>query len=299
MSTVPLGHVVRWFEDTEWSLLKVTGSDRVDFFHRLTTNRVPKAGEPLLHSFFLSVNAKVLAEFWVGAEEESLSLFVPKAQKEAAKENIDRYHFGEKIHLTEAEGCLFVVLAETSTIEELAPLSAYAAQPDPRYGQESVWFFVEAGAREAFLDKLRSFGQPLSENDIENLRLVTGRPRYGKDYTDETLFLEVAQQGDFSESKGCYPGQEIVARVLHRGRLQRFLRAFESSSQVPDEWTLTLEGKEMARVTTSVSQPDGGSRGLLYVRREIGDDGARLSSSDGEVTLTVIPRQLELPSGES
>lgn len=288
----------RWFEDTEWSLLKVTGSDRVDFFHRLTTNRVPKAGEPLLHSFFLSVNAKVLAEFWVGAEEESLSLFVPRAQKEAAKENIDRYHFGEKIHLTEPEGSLFVVLAESSIIEELAPLSAYAAQPDPRYGQEATWFFVEAGESEAFLGKLRDFGQPLRDNESENLRLATGRPRYGKDYTDETLFLEMAQQGDFSESKGCYPGQEIVARVLHRGRLQRFLRAFESDSQVPDGWTLTQDGKEMARVTTSVLQPDGGSRGLLYVRREIGDDGARLSRPDGEVALTVVPRQLELPSGE-
>ena len=288
----------RWFEDSEWSLLKITGSDRVDFFHRLTTNQVPKAGEPLVHSFFLSVNAKVLAEFWVGAEEESLSLFVPKAQKEAAKENIDRYHFGEKIRLTEPEGRLFVLLAEPSVIEELAPLCAYAAKPDPRYGAEATWFFVETEGVETFLDRVNALGAPLEENESENLRLATGRPRYGHDYTEETLFLEVAQDGDFSEKKGCYPGQEIVARVLHRGRLQKFLRAFESEGAVPVGWTLAQDGKELARVTTSVPQPDGGSRGLLYVRREIGEDGARLNAPEGDVSLTVIPRKLELPSGE-
>lgn len=288
----------RWFEDSEWSLLKVTGADRIDFFHRLTTNQVPKAGESLVHSFFLSVNAKILAEFWVGAEEESLSLFVPVAQKEAAKENIDRYHFGEKIRLTEPEGRLFVLIADPLVIEELAPLCAYAAKPDPRYGPEATWFFVETEGVEAFLTKVKAFGPPLEESESENLRLATGRPRYGQDYTDETLFLEVAQDGDFSEKKGCYPGQEIVARVLHRGRLQKFLRAFESEGDVPVGWTLTQDGKEMARVTTSVPQPGGGTRGLLYVRREIGEDGARLQGPEGETSLTVIPRTGELPSGE-
>ena len=291
--------MTHWFEDTDWSFLKVTGSDRVDFFHRLTTNRIPKAGEPLSHNFFLSVNAKVIAELWIGAEEESLSLFLPRAQKETAKENIDRYHFGEKMRLTEPEGFLFVVLGDAAAIEALAPLAAYAAQPDPRYGPGSTWFFVEADGRDIFVDKLQALGSPLAEAERENLRLSTGRPRYGVDYTDETLFLEIAQQGDFSENKGCYPGQEIVARVLHRGRLQKFLRAFESPVEVPSGWTYATDGKELARVTTSVKQPDGGSRGLLFVRREAGVDGAVLSSPNQDVTLTVVPRQLELPSGES
>lgn len=288
-----------WFEDNEWSLLKVTGSDRVDFLHRLTTNRIPRAGEPLAHSFFLSVNAKVLAEFWVGAEKESLSLFVPTAQKEAAKENIDRYHFGEKLELTEPQGRLFVVVSERATVQELAPLSTYAAQPDPRYGADATWFFVGTDQCETFLERLQKLGPPLADTQIDNLRMETGRARYGVDYSDDTLFLEMAQQGDFSENKGCYPGQEIVARVLHRGRLQRSLRAFTSDSAVPAGWTLTQDGKEQARVTTSVALPDGGSRGLLYVRREVGDDGAKLYDPDGSFVLTVVPRPHELPAGDA
>lgn len=290
---------LRWFEDSGWSYLKITGADRVDFFHRLTTNRMPKAGDPLAHAFFLSVNAKVLAELWVGAEEQSLSVFVPKAQVSAAKENVDRYHFGEKMAVLEPVGKLYVVVdASSEQISALAPLAAYASKPDPRYGPSAVWFFADS---EEFEKRLITLGNPLSESDAETLRVRTGRPRFGLDYNEDTLFLEMAQQGDFCETKGCYPGQEIVARVLHRGRLNRHLRSFESQETIPEGWVLSHDGKEMARVTTSVRQADGTSLGLLYVRREVGDDGAELIGlgPDGrQLALTVRPRPQEVLTGE-
>jgi folate-binding protein YgfZ len=292
-----------WFEDTEWSYLNVTGADRIDFFHRLTTNRVPRPGEPLLHSFFLSVNAKVLAELWLGAQDECLSLFVPTAQKQSARENIDRYHFGEKIQLHEPEGALFVLLdCPPEVLAELAGLAYDSRRPDPRYGESATWMFVAADNLEPFRDRLTALGAPLDPMQAEPLRVSTGRPRYGVDYDDETLFLEMAQQGDFSESKGCYPGQEIVARVLHRGQLRRHLRAFESEQVVPSGWSLVQQGKEMARVTTVVPWPEGGSRGFLHVRREAGDEGARLEGTgpDGQpYSLTVRPRALEVMTGDS
>ena len=294
-----MGSTLRWFEDSDWSYLKVTGPDRVDFFHRLTTNGMPKPGEPLAHAFFLSVTAKVLAELWVGAEEESLSLFVPSAQLSSAKENVDRYHFGEKMQLVEPSGHLFVVVdASAEQIETLAPLAAYAAKPDPRYGASALWFFADD---QGFKSMLETMGERLDEQEAERLRVATGRPRFGLDYTEDTLFLEMAQQGDFSETKGCYPGQEIVARVLHRGRLNRHLRGFESKEAVPPGWLLIQDGKEMARVTTSVSWPNGGTRGLLYVRKEVGEDGAELTGQDVDgqmLTLTVRPRALEVLTGE-
>lgn len=293
---------LRWFEDSAWSYLEVTGADRVDFFQRLTTNQVPKVGDVLVHSFFLSVNAKVLAELWIGAEPESLSLFVPSAQREAAKENIDRYLFGEKLQLHELPGSLFVVVGANSTaLDTLVRLAGYAAQPDPRYGPDSVWLFVAEENRTTFRATVEDLGQPIGEQEAEALRVETGRPRFGMDYTEETLFLEMAQEGDFSERKGCYPGQEIVARVLHRGRLNRHLRRFVSKDPIPVGWNLTRDGREMARVTTSVPEAGGGSTGLLYVRREVGEDGAELTAlgpEGRELSLTVRPRALEVLTGE-
>lgn len=291
-----------WRADEEWTLLQVTGPDRADFFHRLTTNRVPAVGDPLVHSFFLNVSARVLAEFWIGAEQESLSLFVPLSQKEAAKENIDRYLFGEKLQVIEPDGSLFMVWdASGEVLEQLAPLSAYAAHPDPRYGPGTSWLFVETGQRQAFTTKASELAAPLSEAMAEQRRLQLGRPRVGWDYQEDTLFLEIAQQDDFSETKGCYPGQEIVARVLHRGRLQRHLRGFESAERVAAGWSYSQDGKEMARVTSAVALPEGGSRGLLMVRREVADEGTSLEGlhEDGSsARLTVRPRPLELANGD-
>lgn len=280
---------LRWYKDQDWAYLKVSGKDRVDFLHRLSTNTIPRPGQPSVHNFFLSVNAKILAEFWVEASEDVLNLFCPRTHVEALKENIDRYHFGEDIVVEEPQGTLFVV--EQADFEQ-------PSWDDPRYAQLSL-VLVAPEDLEGFTSQLSD--SPFSEVELEVRRISQGWARDGLDYTEQTLFLEMAQGGDFSESKGCYPGQEIVARVLHRGRLNRSLRAFESSSQVPTDWVAKVNNKEVARVTSTVPVDDG-SIGFLYVRREHGEDGAELSGSgeDGEtVSLTVRPRTGELRGEDS
>ncbi len=285
----------RWFEDQEWALLEFRGADRKDFLTRLTTNVLPSGESPLVHNFFLSVNAKIQAEFWVSNQGEYMALLAPKAQVKALKECIDRYHFGEKIELSEPQGKLFVVAAADREVLEIATT---VFLPDPRYGNGCAWCFVDSENLDSFSAGL---GEPLDHTEAERMRITTGRPKYGLDYDDESLFVEVAQQDDFSQSKGCYPGQEIVARVLHRGRLNRHLRGFHSSSPVPQGWLLKVDGKEVAAVRSVVEDGEGGSFGYLMVRREFGKDGESLTGAgpDGKpVTLTVTPRPGEVLTGE-
>ncbi len=294
---------MQWFEDRDWCYLRVKGKDRVDFFHRLTTNSIPKPGQPAAHTFFLSVSAKVLAEFWVVATAEHLSLFTPRAQLTSAKENIDRFHFSEDLQLEEPAGKLFVLTnLSPEVLEAFTVLAEIVQSPDPRHGETSAWFFVEEPQVEAFVSLCSESGVALSQTEADALRLVTGRPRYEVDYTGDTLFLEMAQDDDFSEAKGCYPGQEIVARILHRGRLQRHLRAFESQEMIPMDWTSVADGKEMARVTTILPWEEGGSRGFLYVRREVGESGQILQGKDSSgvtFSLTVRARPGEVLTGSS
>lgn len=285
----------RWLDDHEWTLLEFRGDDRRDFLTRLTTNVLPQGESPLVHNFFLSVNAKIQAEFWVSNQGDYLALLTPTAQVKTLKECVDRYHFGEKIALSEPAGRLFVIAdAEPSLLENVRTV----LQPDPRYGEGLSWCFVEEDSMETFRTKL---GEPISLQDAENRRILLGRPKYGVDYDEESLFVEVAQQDDFSQTKGCYPGQEIVARVLHRGRLNRHLRAFHSTQIVPSDWSLKVDGKEIASVRSVVETENGGSTGYLMVRREVGEDGESLtgSGSQGEpITLTVTPRSGEVLTGE-
>lgn len=286
-----------FIKDGDWSYLRVTGPDRAEYFHRLTTNRVPKAGSPVVHNFLLSTSAKVIAEFWMQAEDEALCLILPKAQLEQAKEIIERYHFSESFEVFEPQGSLYVLIDySTSQIEELKDLTSFKVSPDPRYGEKTLLVFVEEEKLGPFRSRLQRQGIPLSQEQLELLRLDTGRPRFGLDYTENTLFLEMAQEGDFSESKGCYPGQEVVARVMGRGRVNRLLRAFKSANKIPMSWAYTSNGKEMAKVTTSVVTEEG-SRGLVYVRREVGEDGTQLVGADAEghpLALTICSRPGEL-----
>jgi len=289
---------VSWFEDTDWCLVEVSGEDRVDFLHRLTTNVLPSQSSPLVHNFFLSVNAKIQAEFWVSAGESSLYLLTPKMHLEALKECIDRYHFGEKIEVLPQDGKLFVVAG--SSPETLHDQGAKLFKPDPRYGQDCVWCYLEPEKCEQFERRLESEGEVMTEVEAERRRVALGRPRAGVDYDDNSLFVEVAQTDDFSETKGCYPGQEIVARVLHRGRLNKHLRAFVSDDTVPSDWQLKVDGKEVATVKSSVSRAEGGSSGYLLVRREYGEEGNTLEGEDENgksCSLKVIPRPGEVLTG--
>lgn len=281
----------QWFGDSEWTLIKVEGADRVDFLHRLTTNVLPKNETPLVHNFFLSVNAKIQAEFWVSARADFLALLTPSTQVQSLRECIDRYHFGEKISLAEPEGRLFVVVGD---VPEGAD---YIFTPDPRLGEDCHWCFISPAKEAQFVAAL---GEELSESERERRRVARGRPKAGLDYDDSSLFVEVAQKDDFSESKGCYPGQEIVARVLHRGRLNKHLRGFASDSVIPTSWHLKADGKEVAKVTSSVPLPEGGSIGYLMVRREYGTEGETLNGVDAdgsEYSLTVTARAGEVLTG--
>lgn len=285
----------RWFEDDSWTYLEFRGNDRVDFLTRLTTNVLPKTETPMVHNFFLSVNAKVQAEFWVSNRGDYLALFTPRAQCNALKECIDRYHFGEKISLVEPDGSLFVV---SHLQQDKTSLAHTVCHPDPRYGEDCSWCFVETDNLDAFLQNL---GEPMTELEAERRRVSLGRLKFGVDYDEESLFVEVAQQDDFSQTKGCYPGQEIVARVLHRGRLNRHLRGFHSSENIPPGWYLKVDGKEVASVRSVVPTEDGGSVGYLMVRREFGGDGESLTGSgpgDTTYTLTVTARAGEVLTGE-
>ena len=286
-----------WFEDKNWTLLEFHGKDRTDFLHRLTTNELPVRDSPLVHNFFLTVNAKILAEFWVSTQEDHLALLTPTSQVSKLKECVDQYHFGEEIKILEPKGSLFVLSLEDQTSAPDFSNMAKPFSPDPRHGPDCHWCFVNEKSLENFESTFLASTPEMTPTEREFKRISQGRPKFGIDYNENTLFVEMAQLDDFSESKGCYPGQEIVARVLHRGRLNKHLRAFRSEESIKDGWVSKVGSKEVACVRSVLVFEDGTSQGYLLVRREHGDEGSSLTGEDG-TKLTVTSRPGEVLTGE-
>jgi tRNA-modifying protein YgfZ len=116
----------------------------------------------------------------------------------------------------------------------------------------------------------------LGADELERRRVEAGVPRWGHELDDRILPAEAGldvTHVDFG--KGCYPGQEPIARLHYRGKANRALRVLELADVPPYDAELVHDGKVVGRVTSAVRRPDGSVVALGYVRVEVPDD-ARL-----------------------
>lgn len=123
----------------------------------------------------------------------------------------------------------------------------------------------------------------------EIARIENGRPEWGLDIDESTIPQEANHDElhAISYTKGCYTGQEVVARIHFRGHVNRHLRGLRlSDAEVPREHAplLTLEGKQVGDVRSSALSPRFGTIALVMVRREIEMGSALAVEGDGRVT---------------
>jgi folate-binding protein YgfZ len=116
----------------------------------------------------------------------------------------------------------------------------------------------------------------LDADELELRRIEAGLPRWGREIDDRVLPAEAGlDTTHISFSKGCYPGQEPVARLHYRGHPNRGLRVLELAEVPEYDAELVHEGKVVGRVTSAARRADGSVAALAYVRREVPED-ARL-----------------------
>ncbi len=133
--------------------------------------------------------------------------------------------------------------------------------------------FVPADRRDPAVDALLGAGgRPGDPDALEALRIAAGVPRWGRELTEDVIPLEAGLlDRAINQEKGCYTGQEVIVRILHRGHVNRYLRRLEFAGEPPEPGTELFEkGVEKARGTvTSAVANEAGGLGLGYVRREV------------------------------
>jgi folate-binding protein YgfZ len=113
----------------------------------------------------------------------------------------------------------------------------------------------------------------LSEEELELRRIESGVPRWEREIDDRVLPAEAGlDKTHVSFSKGCYPGQEPVARLHFRGHPNRALRVLELGELPEYDAPLVHDGREVGRVTSAARRDDGTVVALAYVRTEVPDD---------------------------
>lgn len=278
-------------------LLEVRGSDRVSFLQGMVSNDVAALtpGESC-HAALLDSTGHILADLRVHAFTASLIIETDPERLSTLSETLDKFLIMEDVAMTDvsAQWAIFSLLGEgvgrmTDLPGEVRRLAFTLA---PGF---DLWVPVaNAPALQAAL--LGAGAVTLNEDAIEALRVEAGVPAWGRELTSSVLLPEAGMEDAVSYTKGCYIGQEIVARLHARGHANRalcwILLASDAPIPPPGAGVHVPEdgpepGREIGRITSAVTAPrfGGCALALAYVRREYWEEG------------TAVSVQIEQPGG--
>ena len=147
------------------------------------------------------------------------------------------------------------------------------------------------GSSEDVAAALAAFVLPrASAADLEAALIEAGRPRYGVDVTEELLVNEtpLLRRG-VSTAKGCYPGQESVARILNLGRVRRSLRGLRSAGAVAAGDAVSIDDAVVGIVTSATASGNGGGWRAIALLREDAAPGATVRAGESDAVVVELP----------
>jgi tRNA-modifying protein YgfZ len=262
------------------ALVWVEGPDAARFLQGLLSNDVAglAPGDATV-ALLLDERGHIVAGMRVRRDaDDAFTLVADPDAAEPLVATLARYHFSEDLELLGPEP------AETLVV---------TAPPPP--GVETVPGLVP-GTWEVLADDvdaaLATSGLPEAPPEVlEALRIERGAPRIGVDTGPRTLVQEAGlEDRAVSFTKGCYLGQETVARAQHRGRVNRVLRGIASATPLRAGAEVRAAGRAVGTVTSAAASPRFGHVGLAILRREV-PPGADVSVDGVEGTACVV----ELP----
>jgi folate-binding protein YgfZ len=230
------------------SYVAVRGPDAEDFLQRMVSNDV---SQQVCEALLLTPKARVIAPLvvWRRGSDDFLLLTEPELGDVVVK-HLTRMRLRAQVEVEPEQHTSHVVLGGEGGL------------PTNDYGVPAVEVLDEP------------LVPTVEESELERLRVLAGTPRWGRELDDRVLPAEAGlDERAISFTKGCYPGQEPVARLHYRGRANRGLRLLEiDGDQFPaDDAELSYNGKTVGRVT-SAARDDGRIVALAYVRREVPED---------------------------
>jgi len=293
---------------SERGKLALTGGDAKSFLAGQVTNDIEGlAAGTGCYAAFLTHKGKMLGDLRVlavddgGENTPELQLDTERARLQALFDMIRRFKIGYDVELhkrTVQRGLLSLIGPDARAVAGAPadlPADEHAHAPGT-VGAAAVRFIVTDGGVDVLCQAdetenvraalLAAGATSVSETAAEIVRVERGRPRYGPDLDDATIPQEAGlNERAVSFTKGCYVGQETVARLFYRGKPNRHLRGLRLTEPAPSGTELHLGERLVGRIGSSVVSPALGPIALALVRREaaIGDALAVDGGSSAEV----------------
>jgi folate-binding protein YgfZ len=276
-------------------LLEITGPDAGDFLQRLCTQDVLGLKEGQVKpAAFLDNKGKVLATCLVFRIAERFFLETQKEQEEQLAALLERYHFTEKLTIARASvGRPREVVSAASKVPEQDNKAELRGVVVVRFARRGVaWMRTYGGTVFVGGDADEGKRKPLTRELGECLRMGAGLVRVGLETEPSTLALEADLEDHCSTTKGCYTGQEIVARINTYGHVNRRLCLLHLPEGPMITTPVALHEPDdqtpVGRVMHAMPLPDYARRvGLGYLPKDFQKLGTKLALPDG-VGVTVV-----------
>jgi folate-binding protein YgfZ len=270
-------------------LIYAWGKEAVQFLNGLISNDVAKLEDGAqMMAAFPNVQGRLLAIVRVLRRGDKFLFETDEATREKVFQNLFRFTFA---------GDFFVEdISENYQYFEIfnSDFGLPGGEVISFTSKNSNDCFVSNDIAEIFESDMRGSGAiEISDDLYEILRIENGDPKYGVDMDETTVVLETGLNSAVSFTKGCYVGQEIIARIHFRGHVAKKLTGllFADNAEVnPNDELRSPEGKPAGRITSAAYSPKlQKTVALAYVRYEFLAEGTELQAGDLTAKVTNFP----------
>jgi folate-binding protein YgfZ len=306
--------------------IRLTGTDRRSYLQGLLTNDIaaltPGTG---CYAALLTPQGRMITDMHVVETGDAVLIDLPGSVRSRVFEQLEQFVFSEDVQVSDvtasmAQAGLYgpgaaralatavdsaSMLTATQLGEMLLESNVATASHEAQllitrrddFGVAGFDVFLDVERLATLQDALQSAGaRAVDPEAVEACRIESGRPAFGVDMDADTIPLEAGiEDRAISFTKGCYVGQEIIIRVVHRGhgRVARRLvgLTFEPSAKVPVRGeVIQAVGRDLGSVTSAVRSPAlGRPIALGYVHRDFAEPGTEVSAAGHGAVVTRLP----------
>ncbi len=293
------------------AVFRIEGSGALTCLQGLLTNDLERPGDrALVYGALLTPKGMIVTDYWVARQPEGFTLVGPRDGRSATVELFSKRlppRLARVTDLTDERQVIWLIGDESKQllqqvgydrVDSTGRVTTLETAGGPlllALGPEQAPFVAFAVGEEPAVSALasrltRAGASEGTDGDLQAARILAGWPKLGAEIDDRTLPQEVRYDdiGGVSYTKGCYVGQETVARLHFRGHTNRELRGLRWSDTEPLDDTSILWGDKEVGTVRSILTLSDRTVGLAMIRREV-DTGAEVQAGGRPARVVALP----------
>jgi len=284
-------------------ILRLTGPDRASFLHGMVTNDIKRLADgETAYAALLTAKGAMISDARILRRAEDLLLDVEPGYAQAVQSSLQKYIISEDVEVSDVSTELALLRVAGPKAEAIlaAAWGSDIALPaggarriegageiwlmrSPPWGERCIDVLVSRGQLAPVYELMLQRGEPLGLKPagfetLEILRVEEGIARFGQDMDEHTIPLEANLEAAINYDKGCYIGQEVIARATFRGHVNKKLTGLVLGGELPGPRASLRRGEKMVGwISSAVRSPAMGTAiALGYVQRDCVEPGTHL-----------------------